>query len=126
MYFFRIAFSALLLFFSGVSDVPYPTVERAFNASNASAITDLGKEKFLVNILGKEAVYSQSQATMVLKDFFLKKPVSSFKFTYRGKENSDEVMAVGSYDSKGELFRVTLQFKKTGNEHKIERLAIEK
>ncbi|MCE2711660.1 MAG: DUF4783 domain-containing protein [Cryomorphaceae bacterium] len=114
-----------MLFFTG-SEVPFSAVEKAFNSANASEITSLGKEKFLVNILGKEAVYSQSQATMVLKDFFQKKPVTSFKFTYKGKENGDQVMAVGSYDSKGELFRVTLQFKKTGSEHKIERLAIEK
>lgn len=125
MHFFYIAFTTLLLFFTG-SEVPFSAVEKAFNSANASEITSLGKEKFLVNILGKESVYSQSQATMVLKDFFQKKPVTSFKYTYKGKESGDEVMAVGSYDSKGELFRVTLQFKKTGSEFKIERLSIEK
>ncbi|MEY4605118.1 MAG: hypothetical protein RIT43_2410 [Bacteroidota bacterium] len=126
MHFFYIAFTTLILLFSGKTEVPYAAVEKAFNSASAADITAFGKEKFLVNILGKEAVYSQSQATMVLKDFFQKKPVTSFKFTYKGKENADETMAVGSYDSKGEMFRVTLQFKKTGSDHKIERLAIEK
>ena len=61
-----------------------------------------------------------------LKDFFNKKPNSSFKFIFKGKETPEGSFAIGNYVSKGESFRVTIQFKKNGIDFKIESLTIEK
>ena len=80
----------------------------------------------LISILNKEAAYSQSQATLVLKDFFSQKPATSFKFNFKGKESADGSFAIGIYTSKAESFRVSIHFKKMGNDFKIERLTIEK
>lgn len=107
------------------SDIPYAELEQAFSSGNAHAISSMGKEKMLISILDKEGAYSQSQATQVLKDFFTKKPVSSFKFTFKGKETSDGSFAIGEYTSKQENFRVTVQFKKLNQQFKIERMTIE-
>lgn len=107
------------------SDIPYAELEQAFASGNAQAISSMGKEKMLISILDKEGAYSQSQATQVLKDFFTKKPVSSFKFTFKGKETSDGSFAIGEYTSKQENFRVTVQFKKLNQQFKIERMTIE-
>ena len=63
----------LILSVNFQSDIPYSTIESAFATNDAQDITALGKEKILINILGKEGVYSQSQANLVLKDFFTKK-----------------------------------------------------
>lgn len=79
-----------------------------------------------MNVLGKEGAYSKSQANLVLKDFFTKKPGTSFKFIFKGKETSDGSFAIGNYESKSETFRVTINFKKEGSDYKIESLAIEK
>ena len=43
--------------------------ESAFIENNASTIVNLGKDKILLNVLGSEGAYSQSQASLVLKDF---------------------------------------------------------
>ena len=118
--------TSIVLVFTGQTEIPYSAVEKAFSTGNAADITALGKDKMLINILGKESVYSQSQATMVLKDFFTKKPVTSFKFVYKGKETADGSNAIGAYDSKGESFRVNVRFKKIGSDYKIEGLSIEK
>jgi hypothetical protein len=108
------------------SSIPYSSIEKGFTANNASEITALGKEKILLNVLGKEGAYSKSQANLVLKDFFSKKPGNTFKFIFKSKESSDGSFAIGNYESKSETFRVTIHFKKEGAEFKIESLAIEK
>ena len=123
---FSLVSSFLLTFNLSPNDIPYSTLEEAFLSNNASPIVKLGKEKFLLNILGNEGAYSQSQATLVLKDFFAKKPSSSFKFIFKGKESPDGSFCIGTYTSKSETFRITIQFKKISNEYKIESLTIEK
>lgn len=108
------------------SSIPFSSIEKAFSSNNASEITALGKEKILLNVLGKEGAYSKSQANLVLKDFFTKKPGNTFKFIFKSKESSDGSFAIGNYESKAETFRVTIHFKKESSEFKIESLAIEK
>lgn len=117
--------TVLLLAFQ-TKEVPYTSLETAFSQNNATGIVALGKEKVLVNILGMEGAYSQSQATLVLKDFFIKKPCLSFKFIFKGKETSEGSFAIGTYASKSETFRITIQFKKINSDFKIESLTIEK
>lgn len=123
IYSFLVSF---LFSLSNPADVPYSELESAFSTGNAAAISAMGKEKMLISIIDKEAAYSQSQATLVLKDFFSKKPASSFKFNFKGKESADGTFAIGIYTSKTENFRVTIHFKKIGADFKIERLTIEK
>lgn len=118
--------TAVLLSFSGQSDVPYSSLEKAFSSNNPTEIVSLGKEKILLNILGEEGAYSKSQAKLILKDFFAKKPGGSFKFIFKSKESSDGSFAIGNYEAKGESYRVTIHFKKDGSDFKIESLTIER
>jgi hypothetical protein len=126
MSFLYAVLTSIILAFTSQYEIPYAGLERAIAAENAAEITAMGKHKMILNILGKEAVYSQSQAAMVLKDFFTKKPVVSFKFVFKGKETIEGSYAIGTYESKGESFRVTVQFKKISSDYKIESLSIEK
>ena len=115
-----------LLFSLGIfGDVPYASIDSAFEANNPNAIVALGKSKILINVLGKEGVYSQSQAALVLKDFFTRKPGSDFNFYFKGKETADGTFAIGNYISRAEKFRVTIHFKTEGDQYKIESLRIE-
>lgn len=118
--------TAVILSISPSQSVPYSKIEAAFKANNAQSIVDLGKDKLLLNVLGKEGAYSQSQATLVLKDFFTKKPGNQFGFIFRGEESSAGSFAIGNYTSKGEVYRVTIHFKKEGSAYKVESLTIEK
>ncbi len=118
--------TSFILSFSPAGEIPYVGLESAFTDNNASNIVALGKDKLLLNVLGNEGAYSQSQATLVLKDFFTKKPGTSFKFIFKGKESSDGSFAIGTYLSKQESFRITIQFKKINTDFKIESLTIEK
>lgn len=108
-----------------VAEVPYASVESAFQSGDANRIIGYGKSKLLLNIQGNQSAYSPSQANQVLKDFFQKKPVSNFRFTYKGTTD-DGATAIGTYNSKSENFRVTVRWIKTGSDYFIESIAIEK
>lgn len=118
--------TALFLSMGTPQSAPYTKVEAAFEQNNADAIVSMSKDKVLINILGTEGAYSKSQAILVIKDFFTKKPGNSFDFMFKGEESSEGSFAIGTYVSKSERFRITLHFKKIGNEFKIESLSVEK
>jgi hypothetical protein len=126
MKFLYAIYTAILLTFGFQGDVPYTALEKAFSSHNSTDIVELGKDKILLNILDKEGAYSRSQAGMMLKDFFSKKPCSEFKFIFKSKETSDGCFAIGTYESKGEGYRVTIHFKKESSSSKIETLTIQK
>jgi hypothetical protein len=107
------------------TDEHYLEIEKAFELNDAQAISMMGMSKVLMNVLGKEGVYSQPQASLVLKDFFKRKPGSSFNFFFKGKESSDGSFAIGKYKSQSGEFRVTIHLKKINNDFKIESLIIE-
>lgn len=109
----------------GVGEIPYASIERGFETNNPNEIVKHGKEKILIHILDKEGVYSQSQAALVLKDFFTKHPGNKFDFYFKGKESADGSFAIGNYFSRGDEYRVTVHFKKIGSDYKIENLSIE-
>ena len=119
--------TSFYLFFNTISnEIPYSAIESAITTNDASEIVSFGKDKILLNILGNEGVYSHSQAALVLKDFFVKKTCTAFKFTFKGKETSEGSFAIGNYTTKNENFRITIQFKKINSDFKIESLTIEK
>ena len=106
--------------------VPYAEIEQAFENNSSADIAKLSKDKVLINIMGKEGVYSKSQAALVLKDFFQKNPGNSFDFFFKGKETNEGTFAIGKYTSKAGEFRVTIHFKNISGAFRIESLAIER
>jgi hypothetical protein len=125
MTYFYSFFASVILLFSQINEVPYAELETAFANSDATSIVSFGKEKMLISILDKEGAFSQAQATLILKDFFAKKPVSSFKITFKGKEKGNGTFAIGTYTSKNENFRVTIYLKSVNGDYKIERMTVE-
>jgi hypothetical protein len=117
--------ASFILSLHAVTDANFTAVEQAFNREDAARIVSYGKDKLLLQIQGKEGVYAQSQATQLLKDFFNRKPVSGFRFTFKGKESDDSPLTTGTYTSKSESFRVTIKWKHLGTDLKIESIAIE-
>ncbi|MFA5574073.1 MAG: DUF4783 domain-containing protein [Brumimicrobium sp.] len=114
---------SFLLFWSSVFTVPFEEVESAFAAGDAEKIMTLGTTKVLISIDGKEGVYSKSQGTQVLTNFFKANPIKSFQFNFKGKEEVENSYAVGRYQSNKD-YRVSLKFKKEGEDHLIEAITI--
>ena len=81
--------ASLMLSMNLSTSVPYSAIERAFEANNAKGVVIMGKSKLLINVLGKEGAYSQSQAKLIVQDFMTKNHCTSFEFIFKGKESSD-------------------------------------
>jgi hypothetical protein len=118
--------TGILLFFSTTIEVPYNSIQKAMSANDAKAIVSMGKDKVLLNILGKEGAYNHAQAEMVLNEFFTKKPKGTFTFVFKGKETTDGVFTIGKYTFSKESYRTTFHFRAEKSEAKMESLTIEK
>jgi hypothetical protein len=116
--------TSIVLLFSIPTDIPYNSIEKAMETNDSKSIINLGKDKILLNILGKEGAYTHSQGQLILNEFFTKKPKGSFSFIFKGNETSDGIFAVGNYVVKSESFRTTFHFRTIKSESRLESLTI--
>mgnify|MGYP002629361516 CR=1 FL=1 len=126
MYLIYSLITSIFLSMNTSTSVPYATIEKSFEANSAREVVALGKSKILLNVLGKEGAYSQSQANLVLQDFISKNSCTSFEFIFKGKEADQGCFAIGNYNTRSDKFRVTISFKKDQGTFKIESLTIER
>lgn len=73
----------------------------------------------------KTGVYSRSQAEMILKSFYSTNAPTSFKIMHKGQKEMSSFL-IGSYDSKGKMFRMTFLTKESAGKTIIHQLRIEK
>lgn len=105
--------SIYLILFT-VYAMPLKELENAFNHGDAEKIVNLATPKLLININGKKGVYSSSQGTQVLENFFTKNPPKSFSVRYKGENKGENSFAMGAYIStNGRTFQVSAKFKKS-------------
>jgi hypothetical protein len=116
--------TSFVLLFTLPAEIPYTTLEKSMESNDAKTIVNLGTDKILLNILGKEGAYSHAQAQSVLNEFFNKNSKGSFTFIFKGKETSDGTFAIGNYVVKNETFRTTFHFRTVKSESKLESLTI--
>lgn len=116
--------TSFVLLFTLPAEIPYTTLEKSMESNDAKTIVNLGTDKILLNILGKEGAYSHAQAQSVLNEFFNKNSKGSFSFIFKGKETSDGTFAIGNYVVKNETFRTTFHFRTVKSESKLENLTI--
>lgn len=107
-----------------MQNIPYADLEQAVLKADATKVVSYGAEKILVSINNKESIYSKSQAAIVLKDFFAKKPAESFKISVKFQKQEAQSFASGEYLSKGSKYRISFQFKKMDEQFKIDKIVI--
>ncbi len=76
-------------------------------------------------ILERENVYSRSQATMIMKDFFKKHPPKSFSIIHEGGKPKAR-FGIGLLKTSGQTYRIYLLIKPDNNKSVILQLRIEK
>ena len=108
---------------NSIFSIPFKEVENAFIEGDAAKVVSFGTTKMLISIDGKEGVYSKSQGTQVLTNFFKSNPPKSFSFSFKGKDEGASSFAVGDYQSV-KKYRVSIKFKKIQDQHQIESLTI--
>lgn len=100
------------------------TIIAAFKAGNAKKIALYFAENVDFSLLGKENLYSKSQAEHILKDFFTNHPPSDFKILHKGKSGQSDYM-IGNLTSNEKVYRVKLNTKTLGGVQFITSLSIE-
>jgi hypothetical protein len=116
--------TSFVLLFTSPSEIPYNSIEKAMETNDSKFIVNLGTDKILLNLMGKEGAYTHPQAQLILNEFFTKKPKGTFSFIFKGKETTDGIFAVGNYVIKGESLRTTFHFRTIKSESKLESLTI--
>lgn len=118
-------FVTITLSLSSTLFIPFSEIETAFHSADSAKIMQLSKSKLIINLDGKEGVYSQSQGSQILKTFFKSNPPKSFIYTFKGTEIKLGSYALGVYtSSNSSSFKVSLKFLKEGDVYKMESLTI--
>ena len=98
----------------------------ALTAGNAAALSDFFNSMVDLGISGNEDTYSKTQATQILKDFFIKNPVKSVKITRQGASTDGSQFCIGEMQAGADKFRIYYLLKKVSGKFLIQQLQIQK
>jgi len=123
---------ATLLLLAGESNLIAQTVDaipkeiiQAIRLGDANKLSRWFNTSVQLIILEKENVYSRSQATMILKDFFKKHPPKSFNLIHEGGKPKAR-FGIGLLKTNGQTYRLYLLVKPGSSHPVIQQLRIEK
>jgi hypothetical protein len=109
-----------------VQDETNKMIVAALTAGDAVALSDFFNTMVDLSLSGNEDSYSKTQATQILKDFFLKNPVKSFKVTQQGSSTDGNQFTIGEMKAGTDTFRVCYLLKKVSGKLLIQQLQIQK
>jgi len=98
----------------------------ALTAGNAADLSGYFNSMIDLGISGVEDTYSKTQATQILKDFFIKNPVKSVKITRQGSSNDGSQFSIGEMQAGTGKFRIYYILKKVSGKFLIQQLQIQK
>ncbi len=101
------------------------TVIDAFKVGNSKKIAAYFRENVDLSILGKENLYSKSQAEQILQHFFETHKPESFKIIHKGNAKASEYFIGELIDTKKGKYRVTFNRKSINNKQVVTSLTIE-
>lgn len=87
----------------------FDQIVKIVKSGNAKQLVKTFAASVELNINGKEATYSRSQAEAVLKDFFDKNPPSFFEVSHRGASKGGLPYAIGELKSLSKTYRVWIR-----------------
>ena len=117
-------FIALTYLILGITSDLNEDISNAIKSGNSKAIAAYFADNVDLKILTQEDVYSKSQAELIIKDFFSKHPVKSFKIVHSSSKN-DSQFAIGSLETSTGKFRVYFLLKKSAAKQLIQQFRIE-
>jgi hypothetical protein len=97
----------------------------ALGSGNATELSNHFNSMIDMGIAGTQDVYSKSQATRILKDFFGKNPVKSVKILKQGTSNDGSQFSIGEIVAGTKTYRLYYLLKKISTQYLIQQLQIE-
>ena len=78
-----------------------------------------------VSLFDKEGTYSKVQAEMIIKNFFIKYPSTSFVVNQKGSSEGGSQFLIGSYKAGNKVFRTYVYLKPVSGQLLIQQLQFE-
>jgi len=116
-------FFLLLLLSFAPGDIPQGMID-ALKTGNSIQLSRYFSTSIELAIPGKEDIYSNKQAELILKDFFAKHVPSNFAILHKGGKEGSQY-AIGNMVTSEGNFRVTLLIKLKDNKPYIHQLRFE-
>jgi hypothetical protein len=112
---------------AGVIELPgiQENIVAAIKAGNSKVLATFFSSTVEITLPGKEGAFSKLQAEMVMKDFFLKYPPTSFVVDQKGSSSGGALFLIGSYKSNNKSYRAYLLLKPIDGQMLIQQLQFE-
>lgn len=111
--------------FTNTSDV-IDEVAEAIRKGDAQGVAKYFDQSVDLTIPGSDRMYSNSQATVILKTFFEQHPPVKFEITHRGTSNQSSRFVMGNYMAKDGKYLTKIFLKTEGGKALIQELKFEK
>ena len=95
-------------------------IQSAIKSGSSRDLARYFNTKVNVIIDGDNGNYSQSQAEMVVRNFFSKNPPADFSFDHQGGSEDGQRYAIGKYSHKGGRYNVVVKVKRYGDAYRID------
>ena len=116
--------SVLFSVFAGIASPP-ENILSAIKTGNADKLSDFFDANVDMKILDKENIYSKSQATIIVKDFFSAYKITNLELNHEGGPETARFAICNMTTNQGK-FRVYFLFKNTNGKYLIQKFRIEK
>ncbi|MCF8368121.1 MAG: DUF4783 domain-containing protein [Bacteroidales bacterium] len=101
-------------------------INKALEIADASKLASSFSSTIDLEIPGTDGNFSKNQAEIIVKDFFKKNPVKSYKSNHLGSSNDGSKYIIGTYSSSNnKTFRVYILLKKRDENILINQLQFE-
>ncbi len=102
----------LVFHVSMAQSVTLSNIERAMKVGDVNGLSGYFGNSIDITINQNQSTYSNTQAQMVLRDFFNKNGVRSFDFTHTGNSPTNNILfCVGSLNTNSGTFKVYMYLK---------------
>jgi hypothetical protein len=98
-------------------------VKEAIKAGSSKELVKYLHQTVDLTLDTKLETYSRTQAEFALKEFFRTNPPTSFTIVHQGASKGGLPYAIGQYISNGEVFRVWMVIKKSGDKHAVHEMS---
>ena len=122
--FFLLCFLASLASY-GQEDV-LKNVSTAMKAGSAKELVKYFHSVVEINIDGERSNYSQTQAEVVIRDFFQKNPARGFEYIHEGASKEGLSYTIGKYSYQEGSYRVVMFIKKFGDSYAVDTFNLSK
>jgi hypothetical protein len=119
---------ALLLGLSSFTDTQddiSKLVAEGLRTGNASAVSKYFNPMVDLSLPGSDETYSKTQASQVLKKFFVQNPVKGFKISKQGSSADGSTYCIGTLDAGRNSYRVYYLIKPVVGKNLVQQLQIQ-